>query len=80
MLASSDKAQTPNADKKVPVRNEINPANAGKNPLSIFMLYANCVFDIFIVVPFFSSYASTSLSSCELVMAITGLHRADLKT
>ena len=71
VLASPDKAPTPNAGKTVPVRNGINAANAGKNPPSIFMLWANCVFDIFIVMPFFSSYASTSLSSCELVMAIS---------
>ena len=55
----------------VPVRNGINPANAGNNPSSIFMLWANCVFDILNVMPFFSSYASTSLSTCDLVKAIT---------
>ena len=71
VLASPDNAPTPNAGKTVPVRNGINPANAGKNPPSIFMLYANCVFYIFIVMPYFTSYASTSLSSCELVIAIT---------
>ena len=70
VLASPDNAPTPNASKTVPVRNGIYLANAGKNP-SIFMLYANYVFYIFIGMPFFSSNASTSLSSCELVMAIT---------
>ena len=30
--------------KTVPVRNGINPANAGKNPPSIFILWANDVF------------------------------------
>ena len=65
VLASHDKASNPN------VRNGINPANAGKNPPYIFMLYVNCVLDIFILMPFFSSYTSTSLSSCELVMATT---------
>ena len=71
VLANPDKAPTPKSGKTVPVRNEINPANAGKNPASIFMLWANCVFYILIVMPFFSSYASTSLSSCDLVKAIT---------
>ena len=71
VLASPDKAPTPNASKTVPVRNGINPANAGKNPPSIFMLWANCVLDIFIVMPLFSSYAYTSLPSCELIMAVT---------
>ena len=33
VLASPDKAPTPNAGKTVPVRNGINLANAGKNPL-----------------------------------------------
>ena len=61
--------------KTVPVRNGINPANAGKNPPSTFMLCANCVYDILIVMPFFSSYAFTSLSSCELVKAITSSPR-----
>ena len=32
------KPPTPKADKTVPVRNGINPSNAGKNPPSIFML------------------------------------------
>ena len=71
MLASPDKAPTPKAGKTVPVRNGINPASAGKNSPSIFMLWANRVFDILIVMPFFSSYASTSLSTCDLVKAIT---------
>ena len=71
MLASPDKAPTPNAGKTVLVRNGINPVNADKNPPSIFMLWANCVFDILIVMPFFSSYALTSLSIYELVKAIT---------
>ena len=38
VLATSDKTPTPKAAKTVPVRNGINPANAGKNPPSIFML------------------------------------------
>ena len=71
MLASLDRAPTPNAGKTVPIRNGINPATAGKNRPSIFMLLANCVFDILTVMPFFSSYAFTSLSSSELVTAIT---------
>ena len=71
VLASPDKAPTPDAGKTVPVRNGINPANAGKNPPWIFMLWVNCVFDNLIVMPFFSSYAPTSLSSCEMVKAIT---------
>ena len=56
VLANHDKAPTPNAGKIVPVRNGINPANAGKNPPSIFALWANCIFYILIVKPFFSSY------------------------
>ena len=71
MLASPDKAPTPNAGKAVPVKNELNSANAVKNPPSILMFCANCLFNIFIVMLFFSSYASTSLSSCESVKAIT---------
>ena len=47
VLASPDEAPNPKASKTVPVRNGINPANAGKNPPSIFMLRANCVFDSF---------------------------------
>ena len=70
VLASPDKAPTPNAGKTVPVRNGINPANAGKNH-SNFMLWFNCVFYILIVMPFFYSYAFSSLSSCELFKAIT---------
>ena len=41
VLASPDKAPTPNAGKTVHVRNGINTTKAGKNP-SIFMLYAKC--------------------------------------
>ena len=44
VLANPDKAPTPNAGIRVPVRNEIISGNAGKNPLSIFMLWGNCVF------------------------------------
>ena len=71
VLVNPDKSPTANANKTVPVRNGINAADAGKNHPSIFMLYAYCVSDIFIVMPFFSSYASTSRSSCELIMTIT---------
>ena len=71
VVASPDKAPTLKAGKTVSVRNGINPANAGKNPHSIFMLYANCVFYIFIVMSFSSSYASTSLSICDLLKATT---------
>ena len=43
--------------------------------VKILLLFSCCTpiefFDIFIVMPFFSSYASTNLSSCELVKAIT---------
>ena len=42
VLANPDKAPTPKAGKTFPVRNGINPANAGKNPPSIFALWANC--------------------------------------
>ena len=45
--------------------------NAGKNPHSIFALWPNCVFYILIVMPFFSSYAFSSLSTCDSVKAIT---------
>ena len=37
-LAKPDKAPTPKAGKTVPVRNGINPANAGKNLPCIFAL------------------------------------------
>ena len=68
---NTDEAANPNAGKTVPVRNGINPTNAGKNPPSIFILWANYVFDILIIMLFFSSYASTSLSSCELLRTIS---------
>ena len=48
VLANPDKTPTPKAGKTVPVRNGIYPANAGKNPPSIFM-WANCVFFTFLL-------------------------------
>ena len=57
VFTSPDKAPTPNAGETVAIMNGINPANAGKHSSSIFVLHANCVFDIFIAMPFFSSYA-----------------------
>ena len=75
VLASPDKATTPNEGETVPVMNGINPANTGKSPPSIFMFEANCVF--FIIMPLFASYAFINLSSCDFVMTIMS-HRADL--
>ena len=44
VIVSPDKDPTHKAGKTVPVRNGINPAYAGKNSSSIFMLWSNCVF------------------------------------
>ena len=43
VLANPDKVPAHKAGKTVPVRNGINPSNAGKNPPSTFMLWDNCV-------------------------------------